>query len=92
MSSYAFSRRSGGTDARPTFEYIRSNSGDRRSKASSAMILMVADGMVLWDSLLQIHKRQHRYLRISASSHGTTTSFTLWSYPIPPNRFFRSLL
>ena len=44
MSNDAFSRRSGGTEARPTFEYIRSNSTDRRSNASSAMVLMVRRG------------------------------------------------
>ena len=44
MSNDAFSSRSGGTDARPTFEYIRSNSADRRSSASSATALMVRRG------------------------------------------------
>ena len=47
MSSDAFSNRSGGTEARPTLEYILSNSGERRFSASSATVLMVRRGWSL---------------------------------------------
>ena len=40
MSNDAFNSRSGGTDARSTFEYLRSNSGDRRFQS------LVRDGLV----------------------------------------------
>ena len=44
VSSDAFSRRSGGMDGRPTSAYIRSNSGESRSNASSAKALMARSG------------------------------------------------
>ena len=40
----AFSRRSGGTEARPTCEYILSKSPDMRSRTSSATRLMTLSG------------------------------------------------
>ena len=92
MSNDAFSSRSGGTDARPTSEYIRSNSLDRRSRASSATALMVLRGWSFVHSLLKVHQCQHRYLRIVSPAHGHHTSIPWWLYPTSPIPFFRSLL
>ena len=40
--------RSGGTKARPTLAYMRSNAGDRRVRAASATELARTDGMRVW--------------------------------------------
>ncbi len=44
ISNEAFSSLYGGTDALPTLEYMRSNSGDRLSSALSARTLMMRMG------------------------------------------------
>ena len=46
ISSEAFNNRSDGTDARPTRAYMRSNSGDNRSRAASATSLIRRSGWI----------------------------------------------
>ena len=93
----AFGSHSGGTDVRPTFEYIRSNSGERRSQR------LVHDGsdgtnrMGLRDPLLEVHEQQHRRLWLTSAAHLYDTSIASWGIlplhrgGILPYRF-RSLL
>ena len=92
MSSNAFSSRSGGTDARPTLEYIRSNSGDRRCNASSATALMVRrDG-----PLALVPPRPQRLAsspgaHLSLASSHTSTASAASCYPNSEFPFSRSL-
>ena len=70
MSNDAFSSRSGSTDVRPTFEYIRSNSAEQTPRCVVDHDLDGLKRMVLWDSLLQVHERLHCCLRVASSFLG----------------------
>ena len=82
MSYDAFSSRSGGTDARPTFEYIRSNSGASRSSASSATVLIVRRGWSFGTRSSKSTKSSIVAWRITSAAHEPDTSITSWWYPI----------
>ena len=81
MSSDAFSSRSGGADARPTFEYIPSNSADRRSNASSATALMVRWGWSFGTRSFRSTNAGIVACESRLTLMETTSSSTAWSYP-----------
>ena len=59
--------------ARPTSEYIRSNSLDSRPRAFVRYGFDGPEGMVLWDSFLHVHEGQHRTPRVTSPVHGPHT-------------------
>ena len=60
--------------------YTGALSGDRRSNAPSAMILVVRRNRP-GNSLFQVHKGQHCRLGVQSSAHESDTSIPSWWYP-----------